>query len=399
MLTKFVNLFKGIIVVRIKSSQCEQILNVVHRNGVNFWKLKRFDEQSIKVKIYEKDLKTLQAICARYHAEYDVIHHKSIWLFYHKYQRRWGLLIGAVLTLTLFAILNCFIWDIKVSGCDEKTTENEIIRQFNKLGLGFGKRRFGLDISAIENEFLLGNDDVFWVSVNMRFTTAYIELRERTGKEIEIYDLTTPCDIYAARDGQIISMITTSGTPLVKVGDSVCAGDKLVSREYVDRYGESIIVHSLATIYAKTYRTLEGRALLHENTHQPTGKSKSFYSLNLFNLKIPLYFNKKISYNNYDITERKKVFKIGDFALPFSVYKETYTDIDIIKKEIPYEQAKMLAMAELTNKEKEYLFKTEIVSKTIKEKNDGEDLVLTAQYQCIEDIAYKDIRMSTQNGG
>ncbi len=394
MLTKFVNLFKGTVTVKIISSQCEQILNTVHRNGVNFWKLERLDEQSVKVKIFEKDLQALQTVCLRYQAKCMILFYKSICVFYKKYQRRWGLLIGAVLSLLIFGILNCFIWDIKVSGCDEKTTENEIVRKFNELGIGFGKRRFGLDVSAIENKFLLENDDVFWVSVNMRFTTAYIELREKTGKEIEIQDLTTPCDIYAARDGQIISMITTSGTPLVKVGDSVCAGDKLVSREYIDRYGESIIVHSMAIINAKTVRKLESQVPLYENIHLPSGKKKSFYTLNLFNLKIPLYFNKKISYNNYDMTNRKMVLKVGDFALPFSIQNNTYTDIEIVKKEVPYERAKMLALAELTSKEKEYLFKTEIVSKTIKEKRQDETLILTAEYQCIEDIAHTDNRMS-----
>ncbi len=389
MLSKFINFFKGTITVKIISSQCEHILNIVHRKGVDFWKLKRLDEQSIEVKIFEKDFKVLQEICFRYNAENKIILHKSACLVYKKYRGRWGLLGGALLSLFLLGVLNCFIWDVKVLGCDEKTTETEIIRQFEQLGIGFGKRRFGLDITSIENQFLIQNKDVFWVSVNMRATTAYIELREKTGKKVEIYDLSTPCDIYAARDGQIISMITTSGTPLVEVGDSVCAGDKLVSREYIDRYGKSIIVHSMATINAKTFRELKAETPLYENLHLASGKKKSFFTLNLFNLKIPLYFNKKISYNKYDITNKINILKFGDFALPVSIEKNTYTDVQVIKKEIPYEQAKAAALAELTKKEKEYFFRAEIVSKTIKEKTQDGQLILVARYQCIEDIAYK----------
>ncbi len=388
MLARLVNFFKGTVVVRLISSQCEQILNVLHRKGVDFWKLQRVDEQSVSVRIFEKDLSILKTICKRYHTDIEILDHRSAHIVYKKYRKRWGLLIGAAAMAVLMGVLSCFIWDVRVLGCDEKTTESEIIRQFEELGLGIGKHRYGLDVSDIENRFLMENDDVFWVSVNMRFTTAYIELREKTGKEIEIYDLTSPCDIYAARDGQIISMITTSGTPLVNVGDSVCAGDKLVSREYIDRYGESIIVHSIATIKAKTQRVIKSETPLTESVHTPTGKSKSFFALNLFNFKIPLYFNEKISYNNYDLTEGKYILKIGNFALPFSVFRRTYSEVEISNTEIEYERAKVIALADLSQQEKEQLFEAEIINKTIKEETVNGNLVLTAQYQCIENIAY-----------
>lgn len=388
MLARFVNFFKGTVSVRLISSQCEQILNVLHRKGINFWKLKRVDEQSISFRIFEKELSVFNMICNRYHADVELFYHRSFNIAFKKYGKRWGVLIGAVTMVALMGILSCFIWDVKVLGCDEKTTESEVLRQFEELGLGVGKRRYGLNISDIENRFVLNNDDVFWVSVNMRFTTAYIELREKMGKEMEIYDLTSPCDIYAARDGQIVSMITTSGTPLVKVGDSVCAGDKLVSREYIDRYGKSIIVHSIATINAKTKRIIKSETALTECIHTPTGKSKSFFSLNLFNFKIPLYFKEKISYNNYDITEGKYVIKIGNFALPIALKRKTYTEVEILNAEVEYEQAKIIALAKLLKQEKEQLFEVEIINKTIKEETVNGNLVLIAEYECIEDIAY-----------
>ena len=250
------------------------------------------------------------------------------------------------------------------------------------------KNRFKINASEIENKFLLNNDDVFWVSVNMRFTTAYIELKEKTGKRMEIYDFTGACDIFAERDGRIISMITTSGTPLVKVGDSVCAGDKLVSREYVDRYGKSIIVHSIATIKARTQRDIVASVPLTAIIHTPTGKSRSFLSLNIFNLKIPLYFKEKISYNNYDFTQSRKVLKIGSFAFPISLERSTYTEVEISDIDLEYEGVKLEALSELLRQEKEQLFETEIINKTIKEETVDGNLTLTAHYDCIEDIAY-----------
>jgi len=388
LLSRAVNFLKGTATVMLTTPQCERLLFVLHQKGVDFWKIRRINELQVSIKIYEKDLKMFCMVCNRYNADVKVLNSFSAKMLWNKYCRRWGALIAVVVLLITMGILGCFVWDVKVIGCDEKTTENEIINQFQELGFGIGKRRFGIDISDIENRFLLKNTDVFWVSINMRFTTAYIELREKTGKEIKILDLTSPCDIYAARDGQIVSMITTSGSPLVKVGDSVCAGDLLVSREYVDRYGKSIIVHSIATIKAKTQRTIRCKAPLMENVHVPSGKSKTFYTMNLFNFKIPLYFKEKISYNNYDYTERHNVLRIGNFAFPISFIKKTYTEVYVSEVPIEYESAKLAVMSELSKKEKEQFFETEIVHKKVKEETVEGQLVLTADYQCIEDIAY-----------
>ena len=105
-------------------------------------------------------------------------------------------------------------------------------------------------------------------------------------------------------------------------------------------------------------------------------------------LKIPLYFREEISYNNYDISESKKVLKIGNFALPISVEKRMYTEIEITKVKSEYEEIKLAALADLLKQEKEQLFEAEIINKRIKEETVDGNLLLTAEYQCIEDIAY-----------
>lgn len=387
-LIKIINYFKGLLCVRLTGPHCEQVLNVLHRQGVDFWKLYRIDVQSIRFTIYEKDLQRLKSICSRYYTEIKIESSQSFGRLFRYYRKRWGIFSGLIIGVLLLIITGCFIWDVTVTGCDEKTSSTEIVRQFKELGFGIGSFRFGVDLSELENQFMMKNKDVIWVSVNLRFTTANIEVREREGHAEKIYDLTTPCDIFAARDGQIVSMMVTSGTPLVKVGDSVCAGDQLVSREYVDRYGKSIIVHSIATIKAKTARILKVEVPLTENVHTPTGKSKSFFEVNIFNFKIPLYFKENISYNNYDRTETHRVLRISkDLALPISLLSKTYTEVTVETKEVPYDTAKLSALAMLESKEKEQLFQAEILEKNVKEKIVDGQLVLTAQYQCLEDIA------------
>lgn len=388
LLKRVLNYFKGLVCVKLSGGHCELVLNSLHRKNIDFWRLQRLDEQSVSLTVYEKDLLTLKELCTRYFIEMTVEKVHSFSVLKNYYRKRWGVMAGLLIAIALLVSINCFVWDITVSGCDEKTTETEILRQFDQLGFGVGAFRFGWDFSDLENKFMMENKDVIWVSVNMRFTTAYIELQERSGATEKIYDLTTPCDIYAARDGQIVSMMVSSGVPLVQVGDSVRAGEKLVSREYVDKYGETIIVHSIATIKANTTRILSAETPLTQTIHTPTGKYKSFFVLNIFNFQIPLYFKENISYNNYDLTEERHVLKIGkSFALPISVYQKTYTEVTVETKEIPQETAKLTAMSKLEQQEKNQLFEAKILEKKIEEEIVGGQLVLTAEYRCLEDIA------------
>ncbi len=388
MLHRLINYVKGTVTVRLLGSGCEKVLTVLNRKGGDFWKLYRCDEQSVCITIFEKDLALLERICSRYYTDITIVHRVGVKNLLRNYKKRWGLYSGLVGGVLLIILSGCFVWDVQVTGCSEKMKVSDVIAQFEEMGLGVGTFRFGLDISDIENKFLLQNDEAVWVSVNLRFSTAYIELKEWGGQKTEVYDLTTPCDIYALRDGKIEYMMVSSGTALVQKGDSVCAGDKLVSREVLDRYGNTIIVHSIATVQAQTKRTLSVKVPLCEEKHIATGEKKSFYTLSLFNFKIPLYFKENISYNKYDITEGYKRLKIGDsFAFPFALTRKTYTEVEIHSQEVEYTVAKAQCLAEIEKQEKTNLFDAEIQNKSIKEKIVDGYLILEAEYDCIEDIA------------
>lgn len=385
-LNRLVGFWKGNIEVKITCANCEQVLGAVHRAGISLWRVRRVDEQSLAMQIHAEDLERFRSVAARYFAEINILHATGVFRYRHL-SKRVGIYFGIVLGLGLLALINCFVWNIEVIGCDEKTTESEVLRQFDELGFTTGKWRFGLDLTTLENNFLRQNPEVMWVSVNMHFTTARIELRERVGKQAQIYDQTTPCDIVAARDGKIIELMLTNGRALVSEGDAVHAGQMLVSREYITRYNETIIVHSMARVLAETEREISVEMPMDENVHTPTGKSKNFYTLTCFNFKIPLYFKEKISYNRFDISYHTYQPRIGDFALPIVLTRKRYTEITEQRGVLDAADVRLQAKAALNEKEKALLVGAEIKQKSVTESQRNNKLILTAHYKCIEDIA------------
>ena len=56
MLIWMINFIRGVVRVQLMGAHCEQIINILHRKNVNFWKMRRINEQSVEFTIYEKHL-------------------------------------------------------------------------------------------------------------------------------------------------------------------------------------------------------------------------------------------------------------------------------------------------------------------------------------------------------
>lgn len=72
-------------------------------------------------------------------------------------------------------------------------------------------------------------DEITWVAAAVKGNHLYISIKENDSFEGEIKSTEIPENIIASDDGTIESIITRSGTPLVKKGDNVEKGQVLVS--------------------------------------------------------------------------------------------------------------------------------------------------------------------------
>ena len=117
-----------------------------------------------------------------------------------------------------------------------------------------------IDEEVIENNFLKSTEDYSWISINIKGTVAYIEVKEHIPPPKRI-DASEPCSIYAARDGVIASITSYMGYEVLSPGDSVTAGDLVVSGDYTDRFGASFKLHSYAKVMAYTIPNLSIKSI------------------------------------------------------------------------------------------------------------------------------------------
>lgn len=110
-----------------------------------------------------------------------------------------------------------------------------------------------VDIDAVEKKLRDTYPFLTWVSLRVQGTRLYVSVRENDQLLLQEETEQRPCDLIATMDGEVESIVTRAGNPLVKAGDTVKKGDCLVQGEipvYNDdeTLKETMYVHADADI-------------------------------------------------------------------------------------------------------------------------------------------------------
>ncbi len=243
--------FAGRVRAEAKGNQLEGFINGCHRRNIRLLHLKRIDENHLEFSLARRAFRRLREPAFRSGTRIRILKKSGLFMAIRPFKRRWGLLIGLVLFMWLVYYGSCFVWRVEVKGC-KTISSTQITEDLKEYGLSVGCSR-KIDVNKMENLYLIGNDKIAWISINIRGTTAYVEVREQ-GVPPKMLDASIPTNIYAQRDGIIRSVNAYGGTPCVTEGQPVLAGDLLVTGDWTDSYGIRRLSHCMATVRAETTR-------------------------------------------------------------------------------------------------------------------------------------------------
>ena len=250
---------------------------------------------------------------------------------------RFGMIIGLILALFIGIFTYGLVWDVRVEG--EEVREAYVINALQEAGFGVGSRWDRLELSEIESRVLLSSDKIGWININRRGSVAYVEVRKRSSNT----EAARPSgfrNLVAAADATVEEIRVINGAVSVKVGESVKAGELLISGVMAN--GE--LCYAEGEVRARVYEQVEvsvGR----EKTVREYGKE------HLASLKIQIFGKTLNIYENYGnldkkcvIIEKTKVFSLpGGIKLPFSVKREYKTEYD--EQAVSMSDTEMIALA------------------------------------------------------
>lgn len=303
----------------------------------------------------------------------------------HRYRHRPGIAAGALLFITTLCLSSMFIWNVEVKGA-EHIPEEEIIGRLKELGCGVGSFIPSINFYVLCNNYLASTGDVSWISVNMRGTVAYVELRERVlPEQIEKSDV--PANIVAAADGIVQRIEVFSGTAAVKPGDPVVKGQLLISGVLDSQSVGFSAVRAQGKVIAQTAALLEVNIPLEITEKVLTGNVINEKTIIIFGKSINLFLKGRNLYEKCDTIEViKNITLFDEITLPIILKTVTYNEYTEQIRTMTETEAGARAALRMSEEFAERFAASEILSRTTESGLYNGAYRIICEVSCVEDI-------------
>ena len=386
MLHPFIFLF-GYLRIRIGKSDAARVVELLGRESRVYRNFTFFEDSAffdISFFLSGRVLRLLEVSGI----EASVYSRHGLPLLLWKYRKRYGVFVGILLFFLITFLSSRVIWDVRVIG-NTTIDEAQIYASLSECGLRVGTPIRSIDTPVLENRILISSDDIAWISINIKGTVAEVEIIETVPKPEEAdYE---SADLVAEYSGVIEWFEDTRGNALVCVGDTVSAGDVLVSGYYPadeeQGIGERYAV-ARGKVYARTVREFEVSIPLTYEKKEYTGEKKFEKYFILFEKEVKFFGNSRNLYANCDTINTVDSFTLPkNVDLPFGIRTCVYAEYRTVTAERSPQSATELALYTLRCRMADEVPEGMLMKKEIRgELRDGE-YVLYCRAEYIENIA------------
>ncbi len=325
----------GYVRLVLPADRLKDVLNFANSRGVRLLKI-RSDDCAAKIYFSLRDEKQFLDFFHDAQIEYDIDGRVGVPVLWRRYRHRVGMMAGLILFFAAIYISPLFIWEINITGLDRLSRE-DVCELLERQGVKIGVFAPSIDRGKVYAGILRASTDISWLSVNIRGSSANVEIVER--------DLTNAAEItadganiVASKDGQIIGADVVRGRMTVKNGAVVKKGELLVSGVIDTNMMGTRYVYSEAEVYARVYDEYQIEIPL-ENTRRSYMEEEVLEAyIQMFGKSINIFKNYSISYENYDTIQRENNLAFpGLEQLPLSM---------LYVCALPYEDAPVLLSEE-----------------------------------------------------
>ena len=376
-MNRFEKFREGSVRVRIEGRGIERFFNIAAQRGIMIEKIEtkeipaaehdRYDNRVEKNELENEERKQGKTVCFQTSPK-DFKRLKSIarktnvllritekhgFPFLLILGRRRSLWVGGLAAFFLLICLSSFyVWDISFEG-NHRFTDETLLHFMATVPVQCGMRKSRISCTELEKRIRNAFPEISWVSAELTGTRLTIHLRENNRILQARLEPESPCELTAGTDGTVTRIIVRNGKARVKVGDTVKAGDVLVSGELplYDDF-EALVkinkVHADAEVYAKTTRTVEWKCPETKEIRARTGKRRRGIFFKFLDLEFCFLTPGLKKENTWELFMEEFQLKLSkNFYLP------VYGGILTAEEYVPYE--KVLTEAEISESADRYL--------------------------------------------
>ena len=245
--------FESFLELKLTSADTVGAIAAIQKNGIILYDTMAEDDLVVVFRVRRKDLQTVQSIAVRRGERLEILKRHGLYWKMKRLLKRPVLVIGVLLLFFLSAFIPTRVFFVRVEGNDTIPTRL-ILEEAEKCGISFGASRSAVRSEKVKNALLDALPELKWAGVNTSGCVATITVRQREISQVQKTG-TGVSNIVAIRDGFILSGTATKGNPMFVVGQSVKAGDVLISG-YTD-CGLSIrATEAVGEVFAQTNRKI-----------------------------------------------------------------------------------------------------------------------------------------------
>ncbi len=245
------------------------------------------------------------------------------WLFGRK-----ALLIGLVVTAFGMLAAAQFVWEVRVSGIS--AYEGTKIRaELESLGIKPGIYKGNLDLKGVTTKMLISHDEIAWMDIEIDGVVVIAKVVP-ADMPPEVYDENRPCDVIAKKDAYIESVTELAGRAVVKPGDTVRAGEKLISGLVWDEGKPRMLFAAKGKVIGSVWYTGEAESPIFEETREKTGNTQTERMVYIGEDRASV--DGPCTFEHYD-TEVAGEYYLGDaLFLPVKVQELLHSEVKLKQK-------------------------------------------------------------------
>ncbi len=295
---------------------------------------------------YASDYISISRKAKKYGCKVHIIKKQGIYFRLKKLHRRKGLMIGIVLFPLLCFVFSHIIWKIEIDTAD-LAIKNEVANRLFEENVYSGVFYSQDKMDDLKVKIMMKSDNISYIAFN--FYKGVLKCRVYSVNHKENYtESETIENIYASMSGVITDLRVYSGYSMVSPGQSVTAGDLLVSNVNISKYDYVTNLNTAAYI--------EGICKKEYSIFIPYTKQAQVYTGNIFEKKYIYFMGKtfelgknKNEFDNYTKQTKVTQMNILGFHLPITIKIEIFKELNNIKIEENNSSALSKGKTELIN--------------------------------------------------
>lgn len=357
---RLMNFLRGMVTLTVTGPFPERLINLCAQEEIDFWAVTWLDMNTLRLTTRRRTLALLGELAERVGCQVQVEGSRGLPDFLLRFRKRYAFLVGLTLSLCAVAVLSRFVLTIEVTG-NERVPTAVILTQLRQLGVKPGVYGPSIDRQQVAQEALLELEELSWMGINLHGTRLEVIVRESIPAP-ERVDEKGYYDIVAEADGIITQVEAELGDAVVKEGDTVLAGETLISGtvtmeppQYSDLPNRYYQTHARGRVWARTWRTLTAAIPVQAEVKEYTGEKRTGWTLEWMGRRWTLWGSGG-GETGWEQTENTwRAVLPGGVALPLSLERETRRAYATRSLEVDLEAAQSLLEGQLRERLEELI--------------------------------------------